>query len=158
MAYRRTESHFAFKNRKYIGYAGKGSSAADNLTINHPTDFEGIWGEIPYAKYFGHELSDIRWDLPHGDGGYDFITPDGLTVDVTASTTPHNLLCYETKQHADIYVLVRIKNEWTPGRLVGWAYGQVLRQSKPKHFGKDDNRPDSYHDHRRSMELYGRKE
>jgi hypothetical protein len=107
------------------------------------TDYIGVMGEAGYCVYMGIELSEIAGDMPGGDGGYDFVLSDGMTVDVKITTKRnYNLLRLPLKkgQRPNFYVLCWPKsdNEVTiigaisasrfdmekrrqgPGELVSW--------------------------------------
>lgn len=97
-------------------------------------DFEvvGMIGEAAFAKAFNLPM-DLRL-LLSGDGGVDFITPIG-TVDVKTFRKAFNLLVDENRMSADIYVLASYNDATKEAVLLGWEYGEVLKQCPIRDFG-----------------------
>lgn len=115
---------------------------ATNRPLGRNYEETGMWGEWEFGKWSGL--------MPRleagGDGGYDFLLPVRLRVDVKASRRGDALLVEVGKVKADVYVLVKVEESeecqtqtatTTPTvKLLGWMWGMDLLSIPPKDTGK----------------------
>jgi hypothetical protein len=118
-------------NKRTAIHEGQPSQRA--YSPNH--DAVGLRGERKFADVYGY---DVNLDHhPHGDKGYDFLTPAG-SVDIKAARKPWNLLVEAGKPpHAHIYVLAWYKDEGNIAELLGWEYESEMLKCPKKTFGYD---------------------
>lgn len=89
----------------------------------------GEWAFWTFMRRRGVILPEPRSDLVDGDGGIDFVLPNGATVDAkTASDTERNPLWVnpESRRWADVYVYAQYRGD-DPAVCVGWASQAEVR-------------------------------
>jgi len=95
----------------------------------------GTTGEIGTQLAIG--LDPELYVAHLGDGGFDFETAGGSTVDVksTQTNTERPVLAVSacTEEFADIYVLAHVFDFETV-RIVGWCYGYEVHAKNPEPF------------------------
>jgi hypothetical protein len=132
---------------------------ATNRPLGRNYEETGMWGEWEFGKWCGL--------MPRleagGDGGYDFLLPVRLRVDVKASRRGDALLVEAGKVKADVYVLAKVEEDekWqteqqgqgesmtsisavstattlgsTVVTLLGWTWGADLLAIPPRDTGK----------------------
>lgn len=115
-----------------------------NRPLGQNYEETGTWGEWEFGKWSGL--------MPHlepgGDGGWDFLLPVKLKVDVKASRRGDALLVEVGKVKADVYVLAKVEEKECTGTqtetgtmttevsLLGWCWGRDLLAVPPKNTGK----------------------
>jgi len=101
-------------------------------------DYEhvGLIGEYAFQLW-----SNLPMDFelrPGGDCKFDFVTADGLTIDVKTARKAYNLFREEGKPHADILVLAGVQtNKYDDDTVMfyGWEYGVTMLMQDKKDFG-----------------------
>lgn len=114
----------------------KGRNALDKPIFDN-TDLIGVIAEGEFARQFNLPFNaDIGSE---GDGGYDFILPDGRTVDVKGTVRVNgNLLVPAADRKplkADVYVLAIVDTDEETAAFIGWASQDDVRSSMVKDFG-----------------------
>jgi len=106
---------------------------ASSRPLSKDYELVGLSGEVAFSEFSGLE---VDWEeRPSGDKGVDFITPNGMTIDVKTARKAFNLIHEENKPFADIYVLAQYMDDTEESTLIGWEYGSILKKSPRKDFG-----------------------
>lgn len=114
------------------------SGCATNRPQVREADPVGVAGELIFARHYGLDPESVY--ATGRDPGYDFVTPDGQTIDVKATnyTTPDGkgwmrvgLFADEGQVTADLYVLVYVDDlPGEKGRELGWATRAELLEAE----------------------------
>jgi hypothetical protein len=74
------------------------------------------------------------------DDGFDFVLPDGRSIDTKAATfykSPDIKVPVKTTKWADIYVLVSLNTDRMLGRVEGYATKDEVQSAEVKTYGSD---------------------
>ena len=136
-------SEAGFDERNLVKETAKRRNAhfvnkASNSPLSKNYEEVGVWGEWEFGKFCGL--------MPRlqagGDGGYDFMLPLYMKVDVKTSTKGEFLYVEQGRVKADIYVLAKCeeKEQWTGDKetstsftttLLGWELASVVMSYAP---------------------------
>lgn len=105
---------------------------ASRRPLSQNFEYVGLAGEVAFAQAFNVPM-DLR-SVSTGDKGVDFYTVVG-TVDVKTARKPFNLIVEEGKVIADIYILARYDDQTKKADLIGWEFGQNIKQCPIRDFG-----------------------
>ena len=106
---------------------------ASRRPLSADYDLVGVAGERAFAKTFDLPLDGQM--RPSGDGGVDFMLPNGLTVDVKTFRRPLNLLREAGREEAEILVLAGYDDSTGNAELIGWEWDHELVTCPTRDFG-----------------------
>lgn len=101
-------------------------------------DIIGMYGEVKFAEEFGLQVDTTL--RVNGDNGIDFKVQVGfkeIYIDVKTYVKAYNLLVrdIEVRHLADVYVLAQFYPDSKTVDLVGWEYGNVMKNCPMRDFG-----------------------
>lgn len=119
--------------------------------IIHNTDLVGVVAEAELAKLLGLPFQgDVG---TRGDPGYDFILPDGRTLDVKGTERVNGNLIVPAMERkplvADLYALAIVDTNKGTAEFVGYATQEMVRQAPVKEF--NNNYGSGYFVHRSKL-------
>lgn len=106
---------------------------ATSRPLSDDYELVGLVGEYAFQLWSGLEMDlELR---PGGDCKFDFVMPNGLTIDIKTAKKAYNLFREEGKPHADILVLAGIAADLSTVTFYGWEYGVTMVYQPTRDFG-----------------------